>query len=188
MSIINNIDQNEEDFNPSFNGGKKNPFSPGPDYFSSFSDKISARIQDLDEIAADAPLLTEIPRYNLFDVPGGYFDELPTLIQQKCNDKKDKTSFLDWLLLLIRPNFAIPVACVIALAVSGIYFLNRSEGEKMVIVQELTVEEQLQQIDESTMIDALASVSTEESDPENEMIKEYLIENDIDEQNIDNEL
>jgi hypothetical protein len=171
--------------------GNKNPFRTDAGYFDSFAEKMMGRINEFEELSVEAPVLSSIPRYNPFEVPADYFEELPTIIQQKSITVKSGNSFAGWVRMIFRPNFALPVICIIAIAFAGIRYLNNNNSiDKISIAEELTIDEQLLQIDESTIIDALASVSVPEieSDPESALIEDYLLENDIDELNLNNEL
>lgn len=182
MNTVNNIPENED---PQFNkGGNKNPFGTGPGYFESFNEKLKGRIEQYEELRSEAPLLSNIPKYNPFEVPASYFDELPAIVQQKCISSQ-KLPALEWLKMLFRPNFAIPVLTVMLIAFAGIHYLNQSSEKNNYVSETVSIEEQLQNIDETTIIDALADASVNESDadPESENIKEYLLDNHIDEIN-----
>ncbi|MCW3104260.1 MAG: hypothetical protein JWO09_2700 [Bacteroidetes bacterium] len=166
-----------------------NPFGTGPDYFESFQAKLGGRIEAYEELKTEAPLLSSIPKYNPFEVPAHYFDELPTLIQEKCA-APEKVSAFEWLKMLFRPNFAVPVLTVILIAFAGIRYLDHGTEVSSPMAEEISVEEQLQSIDETTIIEALASASVNESeaDNENENIKEYLLDNHIEDINLNSEL
>jgi hypothetical protein len=193
MKDSDNIYNNDhEGLDPELNRpGNKNPFGTGSDYFDRFADKIRSRVDEYEEIKNEAPVLSNIPKYNPFDVPAGYFDELPSLVQQKCNYIKTTPPIPSWLLMLFRPRVAIPVICLMIIAFTGIHYLNNNnENGKNMYAEETSLDEQLMNIDESTLVEALASASTDEaeSDPEKETIKEYLMDNNIDESNLNNEL
>jgi hypothetical protein len=188
MSDPNNI--KFDDLSPDLNrSGNKNPFRFEPDYFDSFADKMMQRVQEYDELNIQAPVLSNIPKYNPFSVPTDYFEELPSIVQQRIL-KTARVSIFEWLGMIFRPNFALPVLCVILIAFGAIHYLDQSQQQKPVIAEQMTEDDQLRAIDESTLIDALASASVAEADPdpENEVIKEYLIDNDIDDANINYEL
>lgn len=191
MKDSENIFNNDhEGLNPELNGpGNKNPFGTGADYFEDFADKISRRVEEYEELKAEAPILSSIPKYNPFEIPTGYFDELPSVVQEKCS-RAPQTSFAEWIRMLFRPQFAIPVLCMILIAFAGIRYLNQgNEENKNNYVEELSLDEQLRSIDETTLVEALAASDNEsEADPEEEIIKEYLMDNNIDEQNLNNEL
>ncbi|MCW3072023.1 MAG: hypothetical protein JWQ09_6048 [Segetibacter sp.] len=166
------------------NINNKNPFGTGADYFESFQAKLSGRIEEYEELKTEAPFLSNIPKYNPFEVPAHYFDELPTLIREKCA-APERTSAFEWLKMLFRPNFAVPVLTVIVIAFAGIRSLEQKTESSSPMAEEINVEEQLQDIDETTIIEALASASVNESEAgdENENIKEYLLDNHIEDIN-----
>ncbi|HEX8515825.1 MAG TPA: hypothetical protein VF868_06465 [Bacteroidia bacterium] len=169
--------------------GNANPFRTEADYFDSFAEKMMVRVEEFEEFQAEAPILSSIPKYNPFGLPAGYFDELPAVIQERTINTAQKPTVIDWLKMIFRPNFALPVMCVLLLAFSGIFYLNKNTDVKPAFTEEMSIEDELKDIDESTLIDALASVSItdSESDPENELIKDYLLDNNLEELNL-NEL
>jgi hypothetical protein len=186
MNPDNNINDSEDLTGkaPGFNrSGTNNPFGPGNDYFENFQNKIMSRVEEYEELHIQAPFLSNIPKYNPFDIPVGYFDELPGIIQEKCLNKNFKTEWREWLALIFRPGFAIPVLTVFLIAFSAIYYLQKNESviEKPV-AEELNIEEQLQNIDEFIIVDALADAGNEPiNESENEKIKNYLLDNNLDE-------
>lgn len=179
-----NLNGNAGNFN---NAGNSNPFKPGEDYFENFQNKIMFRVEEFEELKIEAPVLSNIPKYNPFEVPADYFDELPTAIQEKCTIRNLKLTWKEWLAMIFRPNFAIPVLSVFLIAFSAIYYLQKNQMEiEPFVAEEINIEEQLQNIDESTIIDALAAqVNNETSiDTDQDKIMNYLLENDIDETNL----
>jgi hypothetical protein len=166
---------------------KDNPFRQDADYFDALADKISARIENLSEIEGSAPLLASIPKFNPFAVPAGYFDELPTRVQQSLPVKK-ASAIIELLRLMISLRFAVPVLSTVLVA----FLIIRYTGNSVVEVAEDTniqLEEQLQHIDEATIIDALtAELNTAPVENEDQGIVDYLLDNDLDETNLNNEL
>jgi hypothetical protein len=191
MNTDNNIHEDSGDKVPNLSrSGNSNPFGPGSDYFENFQNKIMSRVDEFEELRIDAPFLSNIPIYNPFDVPAGYFDELPSVIQKKCGENNSKSTWLEWIRMVFRPNFAIPVLSVLLIAFAAIYYIeNKGTPVDKPIAEEINVDEELQNIDESTIVDALADAGYESSNEnENEKIKTYLIENNVDETNINYEL
>lgn len=192
MNLNNNIHDNEglNDQTGSFNAGE-NPFKPDNDYFENFQSKIMSRVEEFEELKTEAPVLSNIPKYNPFEVPAYYFEELPTLVQEKCGSKNGQASWKDWLMMVFRPNFAIPVLSVVLIAFTAIYYLEKNEMKiEPVTAEEINVEEQLQNIDESTIIDALTAQLNHgtSADNDNDKIMNYLLENNVDETNLNYEL
>ena len=181
-------------------GNNKNAFRTDSDYFDNFSNRLMKKIEGFEEIKVEAPILSSVPKYNPFDVPVGYFDELPTIVQQRCTSTSSKNNVLEWLRLLIKPNFAIPVLIVVAIAFAGIKYIHNTNVEKIStpLAEEISIDDALQNIDESTIVEALTAEnisldattisSSEVSTKEESEIKNYLLENNIDEQNLNTEL
>lgn len=192
MNTKNNISNSEDDdltkMAPHLTkSGKKSPFKADEDYFEAFALKLENRISDLEEIKSEALTLSNIPKYNPFEVPTNYFDELPARVQNVVNNKSSKTSILEWLILLTKPNFAIPVLATLLIAFAGINYIEKqSKATSTKMEYQLSDEEQLYMIDESTIIDAIVSSTGSENElksEQNNSIENYLIENNIDESN-----
>jgi hypothetical protein len=166
------------------------PFKAGDDYFESFSISLQNEISDYEELKEESPILANLPKYSPFEVPANYFDEFATSIQQTIINKKTKTSIFEWLVLLIKPRFAVPVLATLLIAIAGINFMDK-ESEKLYpsLADEPTVEEQLLNIDEMSLIESLPVKENYETiNDDNEKIKNYLIENNIDEVSLHEEL
>jgi hypothetical protein len=163
----------------------KNPFRVDDSYFDEFSAKLSNMITNLEEMEAEAPLLSSIPKYNPFEVPAGYFDELPTIIQELTAVGQPRMSVKEWLLQLIRPNFAIPVVATVVIAIAAINFSNKQvQQPRADITADLSLEEQLYPIDEATLVDLLSDNNEENNTKQvspDENIADYLIDNNVDE-------
>jgi hypothetical protein len=163
----------------------KNPFRVDDLYFDEFSAKLNNMITNLEEIEAEAPFLSSIPKYNPFDVPTGYFDELPAIMQELIATKEPRFSIKEWLLQLIRPNFAIPVAVTIIIAIAAINLINKQVQQSRIdATADLSLEEQLYPIDETTLVDMLSNngednITRQVSGDEN--IADYLLDNNVDE-------
>jgi hypothetical protein len=163
----------------------KNPFRVDDSYFDEFSAKLSNTISNLEEIETEAPLLSSIPKYNPFDIPAGYFDELPSIIQELTIADQPRTSLKEWLLQLIKPNFAIPVAVTIIIAIAAINVINNQVQQPGIdATADLSLEEQLYPIDETTLVDLLSNNNEENNTSQvsgDENIADYLLDNNVDE-------
>ncbi|OFY83473.1 MAG: hypothetical protein A3F72_05980 [Bacteroidetes bacterium RIFCSPLOWO2_12_FULL_35_15] len=170
----------------------KSPFKADNDYFDSFILKLEDHIADLEEIKTEAPVLSNIPKYSPFELPTNYFDEFPTKIQDVVNNKTSKTNIFEWITLLIKPNFAIPVLTTFLIAFAGINYIEKqSKVTDTKMEYQLSEEEQLYLIDESIIIDAIVSGTSsgnEKTIEQNTNIENYLIENNIDERILNYEL
>lgn len=161
----------------------RNPFGVDASYFEEFGGKLNEQIADFEELKADAPFLASIPKYNPFEIPTGYFDELPGQLQNLITTQQPRFSIAEWLFQFIRPNFIFPVLTTIFIAVLAIQVVDRQAAQpKAGTVADLSIEEQLYPIDETTLVDLLS-----ENKLENELlsstdpIANYLIENNVDE-------
>lgn len=197
MNTKNNISNFEDDDLTGMvqrlsGSGKKSPFKADNDYFDSFTSKLENRIAVLEEIKSEAPVLSNIPILNPFETPTNYFDELPTKIQDIVLNNGSKTSIWEWLTLLIKPNFAIPVLTTLLIAFAGINYLEKQAKVTDTKTEyQLSEEEQLDFIDESNIIEEIVSNSNIENDiliEQNTGIENYLIDNHIDETNLNTEL
>jgi len=196
MSSNNNIENQDEDLTrqaPHLSKVKNNsPFKANEDYFESFTAKLQNEIEDYEEIKNEAPTLANISKYNPFEVPKDYFEYFPTIIQQRVIITRQTTSVLEWLLLLIKPRFVVPFLATVFIATSGINFMNKNAvAPKIEVAEEMTTEEQLYNIDEGTILETLYASEDAENDnasTDDGSIKNYLMDNNIDESNFNNQL
>jgi hypothetical protein len=176
----------------------KNPFchtersrSMSDNYFDDFTSRLQNRIIDIEDIKSFAPALLNIPKHNPFDVPSDYFDELPSIVQEKILETKSRPLRFEWLTLLIKPRFVFPMVVTIFIAVLGINFMNKNAEVKNTIeIEELSLEDHLYYIDETEIIDQLtadAVIENEDLQTDNNSIENYLLDNNIDETNLNNE-
>ncbi|MEO8148466.1 MAG: hypothetical protein ABI723_12550 [Bacteroidia bacterium] len=153
---------------------------------------------DDDELRKDAPKLFGMEKKNPFEVPDGFFDSFSSKIQDKIAAEKKQSV---WSLIyqnITRPKVAIPVLASVCIIVVGIKFLytpgsiNRND-EVAITYNDLSQSAYLDDIDESVLTDALnQTTSTVNSDSKTESdsyrIENYLIENNIDVTDLENEL
>ena len=189
MSKKNNIPDENDDLNGMNNN---NPFKASNDYFENFTSKLNARIDNLEEITPIAPILSSIPKYNPFEVPKEYFDELPSRIQEQTIRHKPASALSDWLMMVIKPRVLIPLFSIALIAFAGIrYMNNNAQLPVKQVAEEISVEEQLYNIDESTIIEKLtadANTENESVSTDDNSIENYLLDNNVDESNLNNEL
>lgn len=186
MSTIKNTEGEDQfDLNsPLSSKNGKNPFRVDDSYFDAFGAKLNSTIANLEELKTEAPVLASIPKYNPFEVPTAYFDELPTTIQQLVTNEKPRVSLKEWIIQLIKPNFILPVVTVILIAMAAIHFVNEHVQKPVTdLTADLSLEEQLYPIDESTLIDLLSktSLDNELASSAEENITDYLIDNNVEE-------
>ena len=191
MNTNDNISYQDNDLSgmaPKLSKLKNNsPFKASDDYFEKFTSKLQNRIEDFEETHTEAPALSGLPKYNEFEVPADYFDELPTRVQERINKSKT-ASIAEWLILLIKPRFAVPVLTVVFVAFAGINFMNKNAvSQNTEFAEEISVEDQLLNIDESTLIESIASETNTDNgnvSSEDNSIENYLIDNNVDESSI----
>jgi hypothetical protein len=177
MNDFNNIKNDE------LNGqNNKNPFDIDNSYFEKLNFKIQNRIEEFEELSGLAPILSSIPKYNPFETPKGYFEELPTTIQGQVIDNGESISIKDWLVQIFQPRFWAPVLTVLIVAFTGIQYLNNTNTTQT-NCDDYSLYEELERIDESTLIDQVVEQNTIETTSEDELVVEYLIENNIEELN-----
>jgi hypothetical protein len=161
---------------------KKNPFETGNDYFEKFNSKIQNRIEEYEELSVIAPILSAIPKYNPFETPKDYFEELPTTVQEQIIETKNTLTLKEWLVQVFKPRFWAPVLTVLIVAFTGIHYLNTTNTTQT-ISDDYSLYDELEKIDESTLIDQVVEQNNEETSSEDELVVEYLIENNIEELN-----
>lgn len=195
MSEEHNISNEDNDLNgmaPKLSKlSSNNPFNASNDYFDSFTSKLQNRIEDEEDIKAIAPTLLSIDKYNPFEVPADYFEDLPTIVQERVIATKNESSLPQWLLLLFKPRFAVSMMAIVFVSIVGIKYMNNKAEVKTETAEELSLEDHLYYIDENDIIDQLtadASIETESASEDDNSIENYLLDNNIDESNLNNEL
>ncbi len=161
---------------------KKNPFKTGNAYFENFSSKIQNRIDEFEELSSIAPLLSAIPKYNPFETPKAYFEELPSVVQEQVIKTKNDVSVKEWLIQILQPRFFAPVLTVLIVAFTGINYLNTTSTTQ-IISDDYSIYEELEKIDESILIEEVVALKTTETTDENELVVDYLLENELEEIN-----
>lgn len=161
---------------------KKNPFETGNDYFEKLNSKIQNRIEEYEELSNIAPLLSAIPKYNPFETPKAYFDELPTIVQEQVIKTKNTVTIKEWLIQIFNPRFLAPVLSVLIVAFTGIHYLSTTNTTQT-ISDDYSIYEELQHIDESTLIEEVIALKGTEITNDREQVIDYLLENDIEELN-----
>lgn len=195
---------------------KENPFTVPADYFNELALDIEATIastQLVSENKFDVPanyfdelpkeieagiITSSFPKENPFEVPVDYFDHLPTVIQDKISSqtKKVKVLSLDW---FTKKQLLAVAASVVIVCLIGIKYWNKSNliapespVASLTISTEKTLEDGMENVDESTLEEAL-SEEVESGSPQlqiasNDHIVEYLVDDHIDVNTLMNEL
>lgn len=132
----------------------------------------------MEELKNIAPHLSQLPKKDAFTVPEGYFDDLPSRIQDRVITQRKLTS----------SNFS-PVWIFSTLGVASVlcvmFFLGKSpEVQNSISEQEASayINENLEQeFDETLLADELIT-SNNKTFTSDENLEEYILNQDIDEQ------
>jgi len=157
---------------------KENPFIVPDDYFDSLSRSIQQQVQSLPDFEKTAAK-------EHFKVPEGYFDSLPTIIQQRILDEKKKRISWGEIVdgIFFRPKYALALASVAILIVFCIKYFNRPISVQPALAEisasDIDNSTYLADMDESLLADAVA-VQTASGGEKDASVEDYLIENNID--------
>ncbi len=80
-----------------------------------------------------APNLSEINRKNPFIVPDDYFDKLPSIIQQRCNEKTGKTSWTKKINFILRPQYYVSISLAVIVIAFILISKHNSNTQKILI-------------------------------------------------------
>jgi hypothetical protein len=127
--------------------------------------------------------LDDIPKKNVFDVPEGYFEKLPNVIQSRVAGEQNVSTRMSWTSGL---RLAIPV--LIILVIAGIFWFNKSvEGTSaesiLASVQTTALISYLNETDISTdeLLDDVALDSDDVSKIEESVYQFELNDEDLEE-------
>ena len=73
--------------------------------------------------------LSDIPKYNVHQVPEGYFDRLPTRIMEKTAGREQVTA-TKWYVPLWRPAQYAVAPLILLLLFVGVYFFNMQQEQE----------------------------------------------------------
>jgi len=156
-----------------------------------------------DSLDKEAPLLNAIPKRNPFTVPDGYFDSLPAQIMEACREStaKKSTAFVyDKIFWLFRPQWMLAVFIGI---ISISLFLRRDSNNLesyesiAATIPDSVIMEHLQNnidyvdvssLEEMTQKQGTMPAIQMQQDTTNEQTINYLINNNVDANDIENEL
>lgn len=178
---MENFNYKEEERLKELLKGNENPFSTPPSYFDNLSGDILHKIETLPDFNGVAPTTP-------FGVPDHYFENLSTQITDRVIASKNarKPSLLA---SLFRPTIAIPLAFASIVLIASIIYFNQNKNINLP-VQEFTSEDLdesdfLQNIDESVFVDLITFDNTNIKE---DSLEEYLLDNEIDISQLENEL
>ena len=127
--------------------------------------------------------LEDIPKKDVFKVPEGYFEDLPTVIQSRVAEQRKEKAFIPGLSLALR--YALPV---VVLGVIGYFWLGPKAEQKSAesILATIETEDLVAYLNETdlTTEELLESVQLDASDVdelEGEIYGENLTDQDFEE-------
>lgn len=147
-----------------------------------------------DELKDIAPNLLKIKRKNSFSVPDDYFETLPNIIQERCIQIKKESVWSIFFKYLLKPQYSLSLALVIAVLALGIqrFGVNESDyraaapnKEIFITAEDLSNSYYINEFDENMLVENVTlNVSTlkytKNTKTELENIENYLIENNTD--------
>jgi hypothetical protein len=159
-----------------------------------------------DNLEKEAPLLSSIPKRNAFSVPDSYFDALPSQIMAKCreNEKRSSSVVYDKVFWLFKPQWMLAMF----IGIAGICLILRKGGTTLESYETIAaaipdsvfmaqIQNNIDYVDVSTLEDMAQKqyemgrnvrVSSSAEDTANGKIINYLINNNIDASDVENEL
>ena len=161
---------------------KENPYAVPANYFDELPGMIEMNIA--------ATRLEGIPKENPFDVPANYFERLNSEIQDKVIASKRKEGF-DWIGLLLKPKFSLSLITVaVAFVIIFKFTTNHNiNNDKFAFsMKEIVNSGELNNIDESTIIETLSANNKTIVTPKQGEIEKYLLDNNVDESQITGQL
>jgi hypothetical protein len=146
-----------------------------------------------DDLRKEAPKLFGMDKKNPFEVPDGFFDTFSSKVQDKIAAEKKKTIWSVIFETVIKPKIAIPVLASLCLVAVGIKIMYRpptviNYNETAITYNDLSQSDYLTDIDESILMDALNTATNKSNTSSKTEIENYLIENNIDVNDLANEL
>lgn len=137
---------------------------------------------DIFDFETDAPILSKIEKKNCFEAPEDYFEVLPMMIQNSCNQPKANI-ILALFRRALRPAYIVSTVCVILLVffvstqdnsfVANILNFNSNKiNEEMVEIENLSEIEELKVDNNTANIDF--------SDFSKDEINNYIDDNYLD--------
>jgi hypothetical protein len=177
---MKNNQADEEDKLRSLLNTSANSFTVPDGYFEKLPESILDKINSLPDLEKNTSL-------NPFAVPENYFESLPSEISEKITRKN--TGLYGRIREIQRPRIIIPAAFATLILLAAlfyytqrnVYFNSPTEFAK----EELNDSEIIMYLDEELLVESIHE-STKTDDIES--LEEYLIENNIETSQIENEL
>jgi len=175
-------------------GGAEMLYSVPQGYFESFASNVLQKIkgQTSDSVHAEleelSPLLSKIPKTNVYAIPDGYFDALTPLKKEKENTPAKVISFgaktRSWI------NYAA-AACVAAILLGGAYIYFSKPGSEQIANQPkkgIDIQKGLSELTDSEITDYLnhdnstAVYTSQGADEQRDLDVNVLLQNMSDEE------
>ncbi len=138
----------------------------------------------------ESPLLTKLKQSSVdFKEPEGYFEDFNRRLNEKLKYEQPSLSPIrkqGIVRRLLQPRYAIAAALITAICVIGFKFIREGKPLTQNDIAEVVATDKIENMDEQVLIDAIdvemiddAEMVTEET-VSDEAIIEYLLENDVD--------
>jgi hypothetical protein len=169
---------NEENLRDILNGNE-NSFNVPKDYFENLPDEIMKRVNEL-------PDFEKTSNENPFEVPANYFENLPNIVSEKITSRKKSSSIV---IRILRPAVLVPLSFAAIITIFFIYLSSvkniSTPSEKEFTADDLKNSTYFQSIDEDLLVEMLPMEYTIASE---DSLEQYLIDNNIDISQLENEL
>ena len=136
----------------------------------------------MEDLSKIAPNLSKIKKENNFKVPDNYFEDFPTIVQEKIS-KKPSTFISRFLFFILKPQFIATFSILVIFFVTY-SILNTHKEVNILISNDIAEYFEQNQTDynEDLLIDFIVNDPNIEisNNSENDVIIDYLIDNDID--------
>ncbi|MGE0636978.1 MAG: hypothetical protein AB7G44_08625 [Bacteroidia bacterium] len=138
----------------------------------------------------ESPLLSKLKQSPIdFKEPDGYFEDFNRRLNEKIKYQQPSITPLKKqgvVRRLLQPRYAIAAALITAICVIGFKFIKEGKPLTQNDIAEVVSTEKIESIDEEVLIDAIEIETLDETEMLNEeeisdeLIIDYLVENDID--------
>jgi len=156
-------------------------FNTPAGYFDFLPDKILSQVKANLDFESEASV-------NPFEVPDNYFDKLPSALNERITSRKN--GFREWLASITSRRIAIPLALATVVIVASLFYFKKNNDEikketYQISADDLKNSTYIESIDEEMFVDILASQNINTTD---DSLEQYLIDNNIDLSQIENNL
>ncbi len=149
------------------------------------------------------PELNKIKKENPFAVPEGYFDSLPTSIQEKIESHSHKLSIFEQILTLFKqPKYSVTAVLTIAILIVVMFVFIKPSEKETPFFSDITIDDIINEypefiydLDESTIIEILYAENGQDTYDffENDIYTDTTITDDdiieyLEDENVETEL